>query len=132
MKFRFLLPLIVWTIIIFLIIAIPGSSIPESPLFRIPHFDKIVHAGIFFFLGLFSVYGFTKQGDQTFIKRNAYTISVIFCVLYGVLSEVIQQVYISERSGEFADAIANISGSAVGVLLFYYLKNSHRIQKILS
>ncbi len=132
MRYRYLLPAIVWTVVIFFIIAIPGSNIPESPLFLIPHFDKIIHAGIFFLLGLFSIYGFTKQGDKTIIKRYAYTLAVIFCVLYGIMTEVMQHFCISERSGEFADVIANASGSAAGVLLFYYLKKMHRLQKILS
>jgi VanZ family protein len=132
MRFRYLLPVIVWTIVVFFIIAIPGSSIPQSPLFRIPHFDKIVHTGIFFVLGLFSVYGFFKQDDKTFIKRNAYTFAMVFCVLYGGLTEVIQHLYIAERSGEFADIIANTTGSAAGVLFFHFLRKTNRFQKILS
>ncbi|MBW6479574.1 MAG: VanZ family protein [Bacteroidales bacterium] len=132
MRFRHLLPAIVWTIVIFFIIAIPGSSIPESPLFLIPHFDKIVHTGIFLLLGIFSAYGFFKQGNKKFIKRNAYTLAVVFCVLYGGLTEVIQHFYIAERTGELADIIANTTGSATGVLLFYFLRKTNRLQKILS
>lgn len=132
MKFRFLLPVIVWTIIIIFIIAIPGSSIPDSSLFQIPHFDKIIHTGIFFILGFLSVYGFTKQGDSTILKNYAYTSAVVFCVIYGGLTEVIQHLFITERSGEITDTLANTTGSAAGILLFYYLKKTHRLQKILS
>lgn len=132
MRLRYLLPAVVWTIVIFFIISIPGSSIPESPLFLIPHFDKIIHAGIFFFLGLFSVYGFAKQGERTIIKQNSYTFAVFFCVIYGILTEVIQHFYISERSGEFADVIANTTGSVAGVAVFYYLIKTYKIRKILS
>jgi len=132
MKFRYLLPFIAWAIVILFIIAIPGSSIPESPLFLIPHFDKIIHAGIFFLLGVFAVFGFTKQGDKTIIKRNAYTFGVFFCVIYGILTEVIQHFYISERSGEFADVIANTAGAVAGVSVFYYLIKTNKIRKILS
>ncbi|TVQ95176.1 MAG: hypothetical protein EA393_00055, partial [Bacteroidetes bacterium] len=70
MRFWHLLPAIVWTIVIFFIIAIPGSSIPESPLFLIPHFDKIIHAAIYFLLGLLLTYGFAKQRDKKFFNRN--------------------------------------------------------------
>ncbi|TVQ04263.1 MAG: VanZ family protein [Balneolaceae bacterium] len=132
MRFRYLLPVIAWTIIIFFIIAIPGSSIPDSSLFQIPHFDKIIHSGIFFVLGLFSVYGFIKQGDTNILKSYAYTSAVIFCVIYGGLTEVIQHFFIAERFGEIADFIANIIGSVAGVAVFYYLAKTHKIRKILS
>ena len=132
MRFRYLLPAIAWTVIIFFIIAIPGSSIPDSSLFQIPHFDKIIHAGIFFFLGLSSVYGFTKQGNTTILKSYAYTSAVIFCVIYGGLTEVIQHFFIAERSGEMADFTANTIGSVAGVAVFYYLTKTQKIRKILS
>ncbi len=132
MRFWHLLPAIVWTIVIFFIIAIPGSSIPESPLFLIPHFDKIIHAAIYLLLGLLLTYGFAKQRDKKFFNRNKYTLAIVFCVLYGILTELIQHFYISGRSGELADVIANISGSLAGVLLYYLMKKDHRFKKILT
>jgi VanZ family protein len=132
MRFRYLLPAFAWTVVLFFIIAIPGSSIPDSRLFQIPHFDKIIHAGIFFILGFLSVYGFTKQGDSTILKNYAYTSAVVFCVIYGGITETIQHFFITERSGEIADILANTLGSIAGVAVFYYLTKTHKLRKILS
>ena len=40
-------PAVIWTIIIFVLMTIPGNSIPSHGLFGIPHLDKLVHAIMF-------------------------------------------------------------------------------------
>jgi hypothetical protein len=43
---------LVWSVLILILCAIPGNSLPKSPLFNIPHFDKFVHAGLYFPLAI--------------------------------------------------------------------------------
>ncbi len=130
MKFRYLLPAILWSVIIFFIIAIRGSRIPDSALFYIPHFDKLLHAGIFFVLSILLLWGLIKQKKNK--KAIPYIITLLFCVIYGGVTEIIQHFFVDGRSGEIADFAANTIGSLIGVAGFYYMKNNHYLQRFFS
>ncbi|HEX4851806.1 MAG TPA: hypothetical protein VFV08_13410, partial [Puia sp.] len=38
---------VTWSLIIFILLALPGSMFPKEQSFTIPNFDKIVHIGLF-------------------------------------------------------------------------------------
>lgn len=122
MRLRYLLPAVLWAIIILVVISIPGSSIPSTSLLQIPHFDKLVHLGLFFFLVVFLNYGLYKQQKPQPLIRRHYTISLVAGVIYGVGTELLQHYYISERHGDLADVAANTLGCIMGTATFYYLK----------
>ncbi|MFN2394246.1 MAG: VanZ family protein [Bacteroidales bacterium] len=130
MKFRYLLPSILWSVIIFFIIAIRGSRIPDSALFYIPHFDKLLHAGIFFVLSILLLWGLLKQEKNKI--PVPYIITIVLCVIYGVATEFLQHFYVDGRSGEIADFAANTIGSLIGIAGFYYVKKSHYLPKFFS
>jgi VanZ family protein len=119
MRFKYLLPALIWTVIIMVLISIPGSTFPRTSLFHIPHFDKLVHAGIFAVFTLLVNYGMYMQ-DDSFFKRNHYTISLSAGVIFGVLTEWFQLHYVPGRSGEWPDLLADLLGAVAGMGLFYY------------
>ncbi len=132
MKVKYLLPAFLWSAIILFIIGIPGSNIPSSSLFEIPHFDKMIHAGIFGVLSLLLCYGFFRQGKKPFSAGFSYTITIAICVIYGGLTEMYQHFYVAGRSGDFLDFVANISGSLAGMLFFYYIRRNPQMAAYLS
>jgi VanZ family protein len=118
MKIRQLLPSIIWSLIILWIICMPGNSIPKTPFINIPHFDKVVHAVIFAVLAFLVNYGLYRQ-NNTFIRKNHYTISIISGVIYGIITEWIQLKFIPGRSGEILDWVADVAGTIAGIIAFY-------------
>ena len=119
MKYTYLLPAILWFFIIFWIISMPPSSIPRTPLFSIPHFDKLVHTGMFTVFVIFLIFGFDKQ-SKGIIFRHRYTFSLIIGVIYSIGTEWYQYVYVPGREGEFWDIMANLVGCITGSLIFLY------------
>ena len=113
-----------WAMVIFWVISLPPSSIPRTPLLQIPHFDKLVHFGIFAILGVFLSYGFFKQSGK-FASRNLYTFSLIIGVIYGGATELYQLHYVEGRSGELLDFLANVAGCISGLIAFYIVQNRY-------
>lgn len=130
MKFRHLLPAIIWAVVILFVLAIPGSSIPESSLFYIPYFDKILHGTFFFVLAILLLWGLLKQEKNK--NSVPYIIAIVFCVIYGGATEFLQHFFVDGRSGEIADFAANTIGSLIGIAGFYYMKRNHYLPNFFS
>ncbi|EIM78502.1 vanz family protein [Nitritalea halalkaliphila LW7] len=119
-------PVLVLLIGISIALLLPGEAIPsEGP--EIPYVDKIAHFTLFFFLG-YSL-GFAsvhkKHRLKALRKRYLFTIYLLFGVIYAIFIEYLQQL-VPNRSFEYADIIANLSGSAVGVSIFYFVYKRNR------
>jgi VanZ family protein len=122
MKFRYLLPAFLWSVIILLIICIPGSNFPKTPFINIPHLDKLVHAFIFAILAYLLSSGLYRQKNP-YLKKHHYAISLAAGIVYGIFTEWIQWSYIPGRSGELLDWIADVGGTLAGLLFFWFQKN---------
>lgn len=111
---------ILWAIVIFILCSIPGNDLPKTSMITIPHFDKIVHFGMFFIMGIFL---FAEISIQTKLKRTSIT-SVILLVItiYGGIIEYLQQNYFTNRSGDYWDLIADILGGIIAIILYPWLK----------
>lgn len=103
-------PPIVWSIIIFVLLIIPGKDFPEGP--EIPFSDKIVH---FFLFGVqvflwcrYAGYSNTQPPLRIFLL-----IFLISCV-YGIGMEYVQKYWVANRGFEKGDMIADIIGSFCG------------------
>jgi VanZ family protein len=121
MKYRYLLPSLVWFLAILWIIIIPGGSIPNSALFKIPHIDKFIHAFVFAVFTFLLSYGFYMQ-KMMVLGRYPYTFSFLTGVIYSILTEWIQMRFVAGRSGELLDILADLAGCFAGIVLFNYLK----------
>jgi VanZ family protein len=120
-RFRYLLPATLWFFIILLVVSVPAGNLPKSDLFKIPHFDKVVHTGMFFVFTVLLNYGFYKQESVSFLKVYNYTIAITFGVIYSIVTEILQHFYIAGRSGEYWDFVANLAGISLGVIVFKYI-----------
>ncbi len=111
-------PAISWSILILLLVGLPGDVFPEIKSFwdwLSP--DKVVHLFIFGTLSFLILYGFKNDlsGDE---KNKYFSIAVIVTSLYGILTEVLQFYVFVGRSGNVFDALADIIGAIFGVILF--------------
>lgn len=79
--------------------------------------DKIAHFIVYFiFTSIwFFFFFFSEKLNKTF--KQSLIIASIFCVLYGMLMEVLQALLTNYRSSEWYDVIANTSGTIFAVLI---------------
>jgi VanZ family protein len=117
---KFLIRNIIWAIVIFILCAIPGKDLPETTLVRIPHFDKIVHFGMFFIMGIFL---YSELSIQTSLNRGKKIwISLSIIISYGAIIEYLQENYFISRSGDYVDLLADAFGGFIAVLMYPFLK----------
>ncbi|PKQ62350.1 hypothetical protein BZG01_17515 [Labilibaculum manganireducens] len=111
---------ILWAVVIFILCSIPGDDLPNTPLISIPHFDKLVHFGMFFIMGIFL---FAELSIQTKLKR-IYSAVIILALIafYGGLIEYLQQNYFVHRSGDYWDLFADILGGIFAIIMYPWLK----------
>lgn len=114
------LKLIIWIIIIGILCFTPGDDLKEVKI-NIPHFDKIVHFGMFYILSLF-IRGILKLDAKQQIRW------VVFAVVYAGLIEIIQYYFIPLRNGDWVDLLADLIGLTIGWFSFtMYPKFMQRI-----
>ncbi len=100
---------VAWTLLIWLLLSIPGSSLPSSEIWN---YDKVGHAGLFFVLSLLWLNA--VRGKSTRIVTGI----VIAGFLLGPFSEWYQSVLPIDRTADAYDAVANFVGFAVGTGLW--------------
>jgi VanZ family protein len=105
---------VTWTLIIFILLALPGSVIPKEEGFSIPEFDKFVHVILFGgFVFLWSYYYSRKGLPARKLLRIFFGIFLIACA-YGIGMEYVQKYFIPMRDFSEGDIIADILGAGIG------------------
>lgn len=114
LKYSFLFA-ILWTAVIFALCCTPGRYVPTAHWLDLISFDKLVHASIFFVLASLWFLGLIKAGKAS---RPAVALVILACISYGGLLEIMQATVFSQRSGDWADFIANSLGCFLALLFF--------------
>jgi len=111
---------IIWAIIIFVLCSIPGDNLPHTSMIEIPYFDKMVHFGLFFVMGILLI---SELKYQTNLGTLSITL-IIFAIVavYGGAIEVLQEHFFINRSGDFWDLCADITGGICSVPMYAILK----------
>ena len=105
---------VLWLIIILILSLIPGNRLPGIPLF--PHFDKLVHAAMYFGLAVLLI-----KPLNNLPLRRPYIWAVLVCIVIGIVIEFSQEYMAVNRSGNWHDEAANLTGSLLGILFYHYL-----------
>jgi len=111
-----------WSLFILIICFLPGNKLPESNFLSEIHFDKIIHAFIYMLLFILVINGAKK------VLKKPFIITVIYCVVYGIIIELIQHFFILDRDGQVNDVYANLVGVLVGIIIAINKKNNNRIE----
>lgn len=106
---------LVWTVVIFGLCCTPGRYVPTAHWLDLLSFDKLVHASIFFVLSSFWFLYLVKTGHVTSVR---IALVMIANISYGGMLEVLQATVFSQRSGDWADFIANSLGCFLALLFF--------------
>ncbi|MFW6275023.1 MAG: VanZ family protein [bacterium] len=102
----------IWLALICYGLFLPANELPVQPFLKIPHFDKIVHFGLFFGLCLFLFRPFKRLNTQYYFWAPAVSLFA------GAVLETTQHLVSHTRSSNLYDFVANAAG--VGASLVFY------------
>jgi len=107
-------PALLWTIIIFILLALPGNMLPSEEHLEVPNLDKYVHIILFAsFVFLWSIYYATRQEKKTHSGKRFLLIMIIAC-LYGTAMEYVQKYFIPNRDFDIYDIASDVAGAVAG------------------
>lgn len=115
--------------VILLLTGLPGSLLPKTkPVFGI---DKIAHLLMYAGFAFVTLWGYRKpyreHGNP--YRNRACLLTLAISVVFGALTEVMQETCIPGRIGSVFDWLADVAGSILGTLLFYFLyRNRNKIK----
>jgi VanZ family protein len=110
------IPPLGWMLVIHMVSGVSGSELPDGPF---PHFDKVIHFGVYALLSLLFFRAFCGME-----KWRPWT-CVLFCVLltsgYGGWDEMRQASVIGRASDEW-DLLLDVAGACVVAILPVLMK----------
>jgi len=109
---------LLWAVIILILCGLPGSSLPNTGLSKIPYFDKIIHIGLYFPLSFFLTAEFSLS-KRSFLRKFAFVFTLLIVVFYGGLIELAQDYIFVQRSAEWMDLSSDLIGGLFGISFFY-------------
>lgn len=108
----------VWIIFIGILSLLPPSELSGWSFLHIPGMDKVLHALFYFVLAIFLSNTMFQELHSNKLKIKIIT--VILCLSYGLLIEILQP--LAGRSKSFYDLLADMGGAILGSLLFYQVR----------
>ena len=111
---------ILYSVFITILFLLPTKEIPKLFDTFIP-IDKLVH--VFIFLVLIFLWLLYVNSVLNDTKPIVLLFILIASLFYGILIEVIQELYVSSRGAEVLDVIADLLGASLGLLFFRNYKN---------
>ncbi|QEC51019.1 VanZ family protein [Anseongella ginsenosidimutans] len=120
---------LIWAFIIFLLCNMHLESSGAEPWYYFEGIDKVVHGGMFFVLAILSSWGFYEQNRFGWLSRNPAVCSLLLCILYGGLIEILQGTIFTYRSADWLDWAFDIGGALLGLWVFSFLKKRYLARK---
>ncbi|MBE2247652.1 MAG: VanZ family protein [Candidatus Competibacteraceae bacterium] len=93
----------------------PASEVPRTPFLS---FDKFFHVAMFAFLSFQLMVGLRKQYQFPKLRYHAIKFSLIFGLLYGIYTELMQGWLMPGRFADWKDMLANSIGIFLGWATF--------------
>ena len=102
-----------WTLLIVILLCLPGSLVPGTGIFALPNLDKVVHVFLFGMNVLFWGWHYGESIISPSRLRNIFFLSIISTIILGIVLEYVQLYFIPNRSFDSGDIVADIAGSVV-------------------
>ena len=113
---RYQLPAILWAVIIFVASSVPGTKLPG--FFHLVN-DKIIHASIFFLLGLLVYRALEPKVKPSSFDWRRLVIAISAVILYGI-SDEFHQGFVPGRTVDVVDALADSAGGVLSALIIWF------------
>ncbi len=112
------IPGILCGIVILILTGLPGSVFPHAkPLLG---FDKVVHVLMYATFAFLCIWGYRKQfvaNGKTY-RAKALRLATIISILYGGITELMQEYLVPSRTGDWYDFLADTIGTLLGISIF--------------
>lgn len=119
---------IVWMLVIAVLSFLPSSNLPHVHFF---HIDKAVHFCLYFFLFLFTAFGWLRQWRFIWLKSLPLHYVMFFCWTFGVAIELGQEVFTTDRHFDCSDIAANSLGALLAFMFWKVKLNKFFTQTML-
>ena len=122
-------PGVLCAVVILLLTGLPGSCFPKvNPKIGL---DKVGHLLMYLGFAFIAIWGYRKQYLEKgkAYQRKALWLTLAISIVFGALTEVMQETLIPSRIGSVYDWIADVVGSIIGVILFYFFYRNGNILK---
>lgn len=98
----------------------------DGPKMDIPNLDKAVHFTFYFVAALLGCMSVRERTSGRLTLKKALLIISISIILYGIIIEVLQSTYTTQRTGDFYDVVANSIGAFTGAYIIKRLFSGKR------
>ena len=109
-----------YSVVVTIVFLVPAKQVPSLFDFYIP-IDKLVH--IFIFLVLSFLWLAYIDRVLTNTKPIVLFLALLVCLLYVIIIEVSQELFVRSRKAEALDVIADLFGASIGLFLFWNFKD---------
>ena len=92
--------------------------------------DKVFHFFAFGVLCLTLTFGLFRQTNFPAFRKKAYVYALVFSSLNGLLIEIVQELWVFNRKGDWLDFLFDVLGASLIGLFFYPIAGSST-QKVL-
>jgi VanZ family protein len=123
MKIYLFIKPVVWLALMCYGFFTPPAALPKTALLKVPHFDKMVHFGLFFIFTLL-LFKPVKQ-----LKMNYLIYVPLLSLLMAFALEFLQTFISPSRSTSVYDFLANCTGIASATIIFTTLISNTRWEK---
>lgn len=107
-----LIPLILYWIILFI-----ATTLPSTPYVEVLEIsDKLKHLSAYMILAILLSLNLHFQEKWKSPSKFYLSYTFIICITYGVLDEI-HQIFVPNRTGEFLDWVADLTGTLIGILI---------------
>jgi VanZ family protein len=107
-----------WVIVSFILLTLPGSSLPKEDWLDKIWLDKWIHIGMFAIMVVLwcrSIKLRKLNASPGKFKRVFFMMGIVW-LGYGIAMELVQKYFIANRSFDIGDILANAAGCASGVI----------------
>ncbi|MDL2322592.1 VanZ family protein [Bacteroidales bacterium OttesenSCG-928-A17] len=113
---------IFFSVLILIACFISLESMPRAPM---TNFDKLVHFGMFFFLGGCIYFENTNYFRRSISIRRIFWGSLLFPAFYGGLVELIQNYISPHRTGDWGDFLWDSIGAVLAFFIVLLINKRH-------
>jgi len=112
------IPGILCGIVILILTGLPGSVFPRvKPAIGL---DKVVHIGMYACFAFLCIWGYRKQfiSNGKDYRTKALALAAVISILYGGVTELMQEYLVPSRTGDWYDFLADTLGTLLGISVF--------------